>query len=86
MRVGLVAVHGDGRRVVEGAEHLHGERVPAHLSVLLRDTHLPPRTLLAPLEPEEEEEEERSRSGQGDEEDGKRCVRHLLMALKYFCR
>lgn len=52
--VGPVAVHGDGGRVVEGAEHLHGEWVPVDLGILLRHPHVLTHTLVASMEPEEE--------------------------------
>lgn len=56
VRVRLVAVHGDGGRVVEGVEHVHSERVPVDLRMLLRHPDLAAHTRVASLEPEEEEE------------------------------
>lgn len=53
--VGLVAVHGDGGRVVEGVEHIHSEWVPVDLRILLRHPDLSAHTRVTSMEPEEEE-------------------------------
>lgn len=50
-RCGLVAVHGDGRRVVERVQHLHGEGVPLHLGVPLRHADLAAHTLVVAMKP-----------------------------------
>lgn len=79
-------MHGDGGRVVEGAEHLHGEWVPVDLGILLRHPDVLTHTLVASMEPEEEKM--RKFRAVGDEKDGTTAVgtRHLFMALKNFCR
>lgn len=47
---GLVAVHGDGRRVVKRVQHLCGEAVPPESEVLLCHTLVATNTLLLSLE------------------------------------
>lgn len=71
MCVGLVAVHGDRGRVVEGAEHLHGERVPVDLGILLLHPDVLTHTLVASMEPEKKMRKFRAA---GDEKDGTAAV------------